>query len=233
MNLRIATVAVLLACALPGRASAESALSAIYSRNRSALVFLEVEYKDVNGQMQTDAGTGFIVSRQGHVVTAGHLVPAAGNPGLKLMGRVATRFAFPALLEVVDRGSGGGLALLKLPDIGADYAPVAVGHSRAVKRGSEIYAMGFALTSEPSVTGGVVGDTSARSDGAVGRRWRTSLALDPGQSGGPVFDSRGVVVAVVAPRQAPADATGLVIPIDAAGPLLRLIPSDDARGLAR
>jgi S1-C subfamily serine protease len=223
MHFRTSVIVFLLAAGLsPVPVSSETAGSCIHGGHRNALVFIEAEYKDANGQMQTAAGTGFIVSKEGHVLTSSHVVPAAGNSGLKLMGRVATRFAFPVLLEAVDRGSVAGLALLKLTDPGTGYTPVVLGRSKRMNRGSDILAMGFPLTSESSSVEGFVANTLVRSGDAIPPGWQTSLALDPGHGGGPVFDSRGAVVGIAAARLKDADAIGRVIPIDSAAPLLRL-----------
>jgi hypothetical protein len=205
------------------QASAQGVASCIYNLNRMAIVFIQTEYKDANGNTRSGTGTGFIVSRQGHVVTASHVVPAAGTfTSLRMEGRVGTRFAFPIPLSVVDRNSVADLAMLKLPQLGTEYVPVIVGRSDIVEPGSDLFAMGYPLQSELSITRGVVQNLFATIEGSLQAWWQTDLALNPGNSGGPVFNDHGAVVAIAVARQKDANQISFIIPIDTANALLGL-----------
>jgi S1-C subfamily serine protease len=131
--------------------------------------------------------TGFAVSRDGAVLTNNHVVAGCRN--------LRTRDGRP--LRVIGRNAGSDLALLK-----ADLAPHAVAVFRTgptPKLGDAVVAFGFPLpgilSSEGNVSTGVLSATSGLDNDI--RFVQISAPVQPGNSGGPLFDSSGHVIGVV------------------------------------
>ncbi len=132
-------------------------------------------------------GTGFVVSTEGHILTNNHVV--AGCRAL------TTRDGKP--LQILSRNTGSDLALLQ-----GNFAPspVAVFRiGRAPKPGDAVVAFGFPLpgllSSEGNVSSGILSATSGIQNDV--RFMQISAPVQPGNSGGPLFDSSGHVIGVV------------------------------------
>ncbi len=132
-------------------------------------------------------GTGFFASRDGDILTNNHVVAGCRT--------VATRDGKP--LRLVTRSAGSDLALLK-----ADSAPSSVAVFRsgpAPKLGDAVVAFGFPLpgllSSEGNVSTGVLSATAGLGNDV--RFAQISAPVQPGNSGGALFDSSGHVIGVV------------------------------------
>ncbi len=132
-------------------------------------------------------GTGFFVSSDGGVLTNNHVVAGCKT--------IATRDGSP--LRLVSRSVGSDLALLK-----ADSAPSTVAAFRSgppPKVGDTVVAFGFPLpgllSSEGNVSTGILSATSGLQNDI--RFVQISAPVQPGNSGGPLFDSSGNVIGVV------------------------------------
>ncbi len=134
-------------------------------------------------------GSGFIISKDGYIITNNHVI---GNAD-EIVVRLSDRREFIATLVGSDKRSD--VALLK---IDADDLPVAkIGRSADLKVGGWVMAIGSPFGFEHSVTAGIVS--------AIGRSLpnenytpfiQTDVAINPGNSGGPLLNLDGEVVGV-------------------------------------
>ncbi len=134
-------------------------------------------------------GSGFIISKDGYVLTNNHVVKDADE----VIVRLADRRELKA--EVVGTDDRSDVALLK---IDADNLPVAkIGKSEDLKVGEWVLAIGSPFGFDYSATAGIVS--------ALGRALprenyvpfiQTDVAINPGNSGGPLFNLDGEVVGV-------------------------------------
>lgn len=132
-------------------------------------------------------GTGFVISSQGHILTNNHVVAGCRT--------LATRDGKP--LQVLGRNGSSDLALLQ-----ADFVPSSVAVFRtgpASKLGDSVVAFGFPLpgllSSDGNVSTGIQSATSGLQNDV--RFIQISAPVQPGNSGGPLFDSSGHVIGVV------------------------------------
>ena len=159
---------------------------------------------------QSGTGSGFFVSKMGHVITNAHVVK---NCNRVTIGDNANK-QVPA--EVVNADKSNDLALLKLSTLemasaeskslihklGIVVVPLAskgLLRSEDVRLGEKIlvagYPFGDAFSNSIKVTTGVV--SSIRGVGDDSGQFQLDAAVQPGNSGGPIYDSSGNIVGVV------------------------------------
>jgi len=139
------------------------------------------------------SGTGFVVSTGGHIVTNHHVIDGCvGDIKGNLTGEAAM------VLRVVSSDANNDLALLQAPSTTTfkDFARI---RDRSIRSGDSVIAIGFPyhgiLTSDFSVTTGIVSSLSGMRNDS--RFLQISAPVQPGNSGGPLFDNTGQVVGVV------------------------------------
>jgi S1-C subfamily serine protease len=140
-------------------------------------------------------GTGFVISASGHVVTNYHVIDGCvGDIHGNLSGEP------PVTLRVVSGDETNDLALLQAP--GSSFKEIAAIRDRAIHPGDAVVAIGYPfhglLTSDFTVTTGIVSSLSGILNDT--RYLQISAAVQPGNSGGPLLDSGGNVVGMVAAK---------------------------------
>ncbi|MEO6154662.1 MAG: DegQ family serine endoprotease [Thermomonas sp.] len=136
-------------------------------------------------------GTGFIISGDGYVLTNHHVVEGANTVRIRL----ADRREFTA--KVVGSDEQSDVALLK---IAANGLPsLRIGDSRTLKSGQWVVAIGSPFGLDHSVTAGIV-SAVGRANPYANQRYvpfiQTDVAINRGNSGGPLLDTRGQVVGI-------------------------------------
>ncbi len=133
-------------------------------------------------------GSGFIVSPDGYVLTNAHVVADASEVTVKL----TDRREFVAKVIGVDRRSD--VALIKIAAAG--LPTVRFGDSDRLRPGQWVIAIGSPFGFENSVTAGVVSATARPLDETYVPFIQTDAAVNPGNSGGPLFNVDGEVVGI-------------------------------------
>jgi serine protease Do len=134
-------------------------------------------------------GSGFIVSPDGLILTNAHVVDGAKEVTVKLIDHRE----FKAKVLGFDKTSD--IAVLKIDAKG--LPSVRIGNSDKLGVGDYVLAIGAPFGLEETATAGIVSATgrSLPGDGAV-PFIQTDAAVNPGNSGGPLFDSTGAVVGI-------------------------------------
>ncbi|MEP6883592.1 MAG: Do family serine endopeptidase [Gammaproteobacteria bacterium] len=134
-------------------------------------------------------GSGFLISSDGLVLTNAHVVDGAKEVTVKL----SDHREFKAKVLGADRSSD--IALLKIE--GHDFPSVRLGDSDQLGVGDYVLAIGEPFGLEETATAGIV---SAKGRSLPGDGYvpfiQTDAAVNPGNSGGPLFDSNGAVVGI-------------------------------------
>jgi serine protease Do len=141
-------------------------------------------------------GAGVIWSGDGLVLTNHHVVSGRRRRGNI---RVALRDGRTLEADVVKSGLDLDLALLRLEGDHGDLPAAPVGDSDALRVGELVYAIGHPWGSVGAVSAGIVGgvgELRGPGRGSSARYVRSDVALAPGNSGGPLLNARGEVVAI-------------------------------------
>ena len=142
-----------------------------------------------DGPMRQGNGSGFIVSADGYVLTNTHVVKGADE----VIVTLTDRREFSA--RVVGTDDRTDVALLKID--GQDLPTVHIGNPDGVKVGHWVAAIGSPFGLQNTVTAGIVSAKSRTlpSDAYV-PFIQTDVAVNPGNSGGPLFNLAGEVVGI-------------------------------------
>ena len=136
-------------------------------------------------------GTGFIISADGYVLTNHHVVDGADTVRIRL----ADRREFTA--KVVGSDEQSDVALLKIAASG--LPTLRIGDSKSLKSGQWVVAIGSPFGLDHSVTAGIV-SAVGRANPYANQRYvpfiQTDVAINRGNSGGPLLDTRGQVVGI-------------------------------------
>ncbi len=157
------------------------------------------------------AGTGFIVSEDGLVITNKHVIAnkcTSNNNNIKIYGAAQNQQAYELDLMSVDPIDD--VAILKIKNQNQKFTPVKFGDSNSIPIGAEAIAVGNVLGQlQNSVTKGIVsglnrtvgGDSEGLVDQCTSSRVsyidgliQTDAAINKGNSGGPLFDSTGRLI---------------------------------------
>ena len=138
---------------------------------------------------QRSLGSGFIIDRDGDVVTNAHVVKNAD----KILVKLEDQREFDA--QVVGIDDKTDVALLKIP--AGDYPVVTLGNSDVIQVGDWVVAIGNPFGLSETVTAGIV---SAKErvigEGPYDNFIQTDASINPGNSGGPLLDLRAQVVGI-------------------------------------
>jgi len=172
------------------------------------------------------AGTGMIVSSDGYIMTNKHVVDSARSATV-----VANDGTTYENVEVVGKDPLNDIAFLKIEGE-TDLPAVKLGDSKTVRTGQQVIAIGNALGQyQNTVTTGivsglgrpVVASTDGTSAGAESLTdlIQTDAAINQGNSGGPLLNIKGQVVAINTAVATDAQGIGFAIPIGAAKGMIK------------
>lgn len=155
-------------------------------------------------------GSGFILDKDGYIVTNNHVIDGADE----IMVKLANEKEFEA--KVVGRDPRTDLALIKI-DGAKDLTPLPLGNSENLRVGSWVLAIGSPFGLEQTVTAGIVSYKKRMIDiESYADFIQTDASINPGNSGGPLLDLHGQVVGINTAIIASGQGIGFAIPIDLA-----------------
>jgi len=165
------------------------------SVNKSVVnITTESEVQGFFGSEETSTGTGsgFVVDKQGHLLTNFHVVQGADVVRVTLFDGSA----HPAKVIGVD--ASNDVAVLKIDVEAGLLYPVVLGDSSRVLVGQKILAIGNPFGLERTLTTGIVSSLDRSLKAKNGRMIKgiiqTDAAINPGNSGGPLLNSKGQVI---------------------------------------
>ena len=197
----------------------------IIEENLPSVISIRVANETDNKGFQTEtAGTGYIVSEDGLVVTNKHVIAAkckANNTQIQIIGLSFDRKDYKMELLSVDPIDD--IAILRIVNATGKLTPVRFADSSKIKLGTDVLAIGNVLGQlQNTVTRGIISglDRSLKTelvDECTGQPIRpdgliqTDAAINKGNSGGPLFDNTGSLVGMNTFGTSEAQSVGLAI----------------------
>ncbi|MEU5605008.1 trypsin-like peptidase domain-containing protein [Streptomyces lydicus] len=156
----------------------------------------------VRGNAEQGTGTGFVLDRQGHILTNNHVVEPAGTGG-----EISVTFSGgqTAKAKVVGQDGGYDLAVVQVEGV-TGLRPLPLGNSDSVRVGDPVVAIGAPFDLANTVTSGIIsakqrpitagGEKGDGSDVSYVDALQTDAPINPGNSGGPLVDARARVIGI-------------------------------------
>jgi S1-C subfamily serine protease len=145
-------------------------------------------------QEQKALGSGFVIDKAGHIVTNFHVVDRASSIEVSFSNNDRLK------AKVVGTDPSTDLAVLQVDAHSRALVPLRLGDSDTVQVGDPVVAIGNPLGEDRSITSGIVSALQRRifapNGYPIDKVIQTDAALNHGNSGGPLIDSRGRVVGV-------------------------------------
>jgi putative serine protease PepD len=178
----------------------------------------------------TATGSGFVVSADGFIITAAHVVDGASS--------VTVTFQDGTEQEATVLGQDDSLdvAVLQVDPSGLDLQPLELGDSSAVSVGDAVAAIGdpfgYARSLSTGIVSGLDRTIQAANGFTVAGAIQTDTSLNPGNSGGPLLDAGGRVIGIVDQIATNGSAeqssgVGFAVPINAIAEVLDQLQAGD------
>ncbi|MGA8271933.1 MAG: trypsin-like peptidase domain-containing protein [Candidatus Sulfotelmatobacter sp.] len=140
---------------------------------------------------QEGQGSGFVIDKEGHILTNYHVVAHATQVEVTLHNRKK----YKATVMGTDPAHDLAVILIKAPDL----IPAVLGDSRNLQVGQKVYAIGNPFGLEGTMTRGIVSSirpVSEPNGATIEEAIQTDAAINPGNSGGPLMNWHGEVIGI-------------------------------------
>ncbi len=136
-------------------------------------------------------GSGFIIDKDGHILTNYHVVGDANQVDVTLHNKKS----YKATVIGRDRGHDLAVVQIKAPDL----VPVVLGESKNLQVGQKVFAIGNPFGLAGTMTRGIISSLRpirSPQGGLIEEAIQTDAAINPGNSGGPLLNSHGEVIGI-------------------------------------
>lgn len=182
-------------------------------------VSLESTRANIFGQQSASAvaGTGFIITSDGYIMTNYHVIESAQKSEHKIQVLFKDKSSFEA--KIVGFDEDNDVAVLKID--ASDLSPVSIGNSDDIAVGDSVFAIGNPLGElDFSMTSGRVSaldrNITIERNGTAINMFQFDAAINSGNSGGPVYNESGEVIGIATAKVGSSGVEGLgfAIPIN-------------------
>jgi S1-C subfamily serine protease len=186
--------------AFPAASTSSASVGDIYDRVRDGVVEIEVTSRSSGsgafGQgspfgdgSQQAQGSGFVIDRQGDIVTNDHVVEGASS--ISVVMADGSRYA----AKLVGRDASTDVAVIRLSGSHPTLDPLTFADSSSVHVGDAVIAIGSPYGLQETVTTGIVSalgrDIQSPNGSTISGAIQTDAAINSGNSGGPLLDASG------------------------------------------
>lgn len=214
-------VSTAVADAMASATPAPAYSSLVYRIIQPSLVLIQASGHAEDGSEESGLGSGVVITDQGNILTALHVVDGAEEIRVTFADGTQTG------AQVVSAQPENDIAVLQPDQLPGLLAPAVLGNPNALQVGDEAYAVGNPFGLYGSMSAGVISgfdrsfqaeDSDVRMEGLI----QIDTAVNPGNSGGPLLNRYGQVVGIVIGILNPTDdeffvGIGFAVPITIAG----------------
>ena len=178
----------------------------VYAQSVDSVVLVSATVTRVTGQTGKSTGSGFVISEDGYVVTNYHVVDGASSVSVTLHNGLQHK------AKVVGFDNANDVAVLKIEAKGLDY--LTVGSSSDLIVGDQVVAIGNPLGKlTATLTVGYVSakDRVITTEGSLINMIQTDVAINSGNSGGPLLNMKGEVVGITTAKYSGTSSSGATI----------------------
>jgi serine protease Do len=173
-------------------------------------------------EKQTSLGSGFIMDKDGFILTNNHVVEHATEVQVTLLDKREFK------AKIIGKDQKMDLALLQIRDkelkVPADLKPVPLGDSDKLRIAESVFAVGNPFGLQHTVTIGIISAKNRTiGQGPFDNFLQTDASINPGNSGGPLFNLKGEVIGintVIYSRTGQSGGLGFAIPVNEAKALI-------------
>jgi len=178
-----------------------------------------VEFDFFYGEVpQQGQGSGFVIDKQGHILTNYHVVEGAQQVEVTFSDRKKYK------AQIVGTDPSHDLAIIQIK--GANMTPAVLADSKSLAVGQKVFAIGNPFGLSGTMTRGIISSirpVRGPDGNFVDEAIQTDAAINPGNSGGPLLNSRGEVIGIntfILSQVGQSSGIGFAIPINAAKAVL-------------
>ncbi len=197
----------------------EKATIKLFQQASPSVVYITTLRRDVFNLNMFDipqgSGSGFVWDKDGHIITNYHVIQNASRAQVTL----ADQSVWEA--QLVGGAPSKDLAVLYIKAPRKKLKPIAIGTSRDLLVGQNVYAIGNPFGLDQTLTTGIISalgrEISADNNRTITGVIQTDAAINPGNSGGPLLDSAGRLIGVNTAIYSPSGSNagiGFAVPVD-------------------
>jgi serine protease Do len=194
----LALLVLALAVASPAGAQSTPTFGELYRKTSPSVVTVRARGTQVTATSTitfSEIGSGVLISKDGRIATASHVVHGMENITVEFLGQE------PIRARILGFQPGADLALLQIESVPPDAPVAALGDSDRVDIGDSVFIIGAPYGLTYSLSTGIVSarwkpDTISR-DFPLAEFFQTDATINTGNSGGPMFNQTGQVIGIV------------------------------------
>ena len=182
--------------------SSANSLQHLYKQVNPSVVLVTTEQREISGipgdrrpVLMQQTGTGVLISKEGLVVTASHVVHTADRVMVQFLNGEKFR------ARIIRTEPEADIALLKLEQVPKKVVFASLANSDNTRTGEAVFVIGAPYGVGHSITSGII---SARHKAGninnripLGELFQTDTAINVGHSGGPLFNMNGEVIGII------------------------------------
>src|SRR5262245_39339371 len=187
-----------LVVAVPSLIAEAQSVDEVYRRINASVVVIKAKGREVAGGRTvafTETGAGVIVSADGKVITAAHVVKGTDTINVEVLGDDP----IPARVLVFEQKAD--LALLQVSGLSRDAVVAKLADSDRLRVGEQVFVVGAPYGLRHSLSVGVISArwalNTVNTDFPLAEFLQTDAAINTGNSGGPMFNLAGEVIGIV------------------------------------
>jgi serine protease Do len=208
----------------PGLGQADQAIRDLFKKVAPTVVVIHARGRDVTAAGESgfrETGSGVLVSADGKVMTAAHVVHGMDEIAVDFLGGETV----PA--RIVSSEPGADLSLLQLERVPAGVKPAPLADSSKMEVGDEVIIVGAPYGLSYSLSAGLISakwpPSTIYKNMPLAEFFQTTATINTGNSGGPMFNMKGEVVGIVShniSKSGGSEGLGFVVTINTARKLL-------------